>query len=102
MRRKDQPGMALQVARARANLVDYLQRFEFEIAAESTPRHLKNVRVACELLLEKLVRIQGHETLESRAFEEKIARMDKQAKALWEPAQPALVRARPRLSLVPS
>ena len=78
------PGLLLQVERVRTELVDFLQRFEFEIAAESTPRHLKNVGTVCELLLEKMVRIQGHETVETRGYEEKIRLLIHAGKALWE------------------
>lgn len=98
MRRKDQPGMLLQIRRARENVVDFLQRFEFEIAAESTPRHLKNVAVACELLLEKLIRIQGHETLETRGFENALADLVEKGRRLWEVERPS---SPPRLSVVP-
>ena len=99
MRRKDTPGMLLQIARARAEFIDYLQRWEFEIVAESTPRHLKNVGTAAKLLLEKLIRIQRHETLETREYEMKLAALEIRSKRLWEPApEETTVR---RLSLVP-
>lgn len=94
------PGNHLQVERVRGQLEDFLQRFEFEVAAESTPRHLHNVRAVCVLLCEKLVRLQGHETLETRAYEEKIETLTARGKALWEPAKP-LAKGRPRLSLIP-
>ena len=95
------PGHLLQVARARGELVDFVQRWEFEIAAESTPRHLKNVATACRLLLEHMIRIQGHETLETREFEMKLTALSIRSERLWsaEP-EPVVKKARPSLRLV--
>ncbi len=95
------PGHLLQVNRARGELVDFIQRWEFEIAAESTPRHLKNVATACRLLLEHMIRIQGNESLETRAFELKLKALAIRSERLWGAEPEAVVKkARPTLRLV--
>lgn len=93
------PGHLLQVARARDEFIDFLRRWEFEVLAESTPRVLKLAGTAAALLLEKLIRIQGHETLETREYEMKLAALEIRSKRLWEPG-PVPRSARGRLRLV--
>ncbi len=100
MKRKDRPGMLLQVARARQEFIHYLRRWEFEIVAKAKYGHLENVGTACKLLLEKLIRIQGHETLETREYEMKLAALTVRSERMWEPEQPGLRKARPSLRLV--
>ncbi len=97
------PGNHLQVERVRQQLFEFISRFEMELDAESTPRHIDNVQAVCVLLLEKLVRLQGYETVQTRALEERIDRLAAKGQALWSaaPAAPAVVKAKPRLSLIP-
>lgn len=93
------PGLLLQVAKVRGEINRWLTHWRTEIQAETCPRHLDCARVLCEELLAKMVRIQGYETLETRGYEDAIARLvDKQAGA-WSPEP--LKKAKPRLSLVP-
>lgn len=93
------PGMLLQVARVRSELDHWLKHWQTEIKAESCPRHLECAEALSSALVEKLIRVQGHETLETRAYEEKIDRMGALSRAMWAPA-PGVKRARPRLTIV--
>ncbi len=102
MKRKDRPGMALQIHKAKSEFSHYLARWEFELRNGSKLGHLENVGMACKLLLEKLIRIQGHETLETRSFEMQLAALEIRSKRMWErgPELRSVKRARPRLTLV--
>jgi len=102
VKRKDRPGMALQIHKARTEFLHYLARWEFEVRNRAKLGHLENVGKACELLLEKLVRIQGHETLETRGFEMQCTTLAIRSKRLWEPGPTprSVSKARPRLTLV--
>lgn len=92
----------LQVSRARAEFLHFVGRWEYELRARSTASHLDNVGTACKLLLEKLIRIQGHETLETREFEMRLATLDIRSSRMWEPGpeRRSVSKARARLRLV--
>jgi hypothetical protein len=94
--------MLLQVQRARAELTHFIGRWEFEVRARSSASHLDNVGTACGLLLEKMIRIQGHETEETRRYEIRLAALQLQSRRLWEPGpeRRSVAKARARLRLV--
>ena len=91
--------MLVQVARVRTELDHWLRHWQTEIKAESCPRHLECSEKLCVELLARMVRVQGYETLETRAYEEKIALLAHGSRVLWEP-EPKAIKARPRLTLV--
>jgi len=91
----------IQVARVRSELDHWLRHWQTEIKAETVPRHLSCAETLCTELLSRLVRVQGYETTETRAYEEKIALLAHGSRVLWEPA-PRAIKARPRLTLVRS
>ena len=95
------PGMLLQVAKVRGELYRWMTHYHTEIRAESSPRHLECAKALCEELLEKMVRVQGYETQETRGLEIRIEQLSRMAEEYWRPA-PELKKARPRLSLVPT
>lgn len=90
--------MLLQVSRIRAELDHWLDHWQTEIKAETCPRHLDCARLVSQLLLEKMVRIQGYETQETRAYETRIELLDRAGKAMWEP--PPNRSERPSLRIV--
>jgi hypothetical protein len=94
------PGMLLQVARVRSELDHWLRHWQTEIKAETVPRHLSCAETLCSELLSRMVRVQGYETQETRAYEAKIEMLARASADMWEPAIPKRSE-RPRLSLVP-
>jgi hypothetical protein len=94
------PGVLLQVAKVRGELTRWMLHYQTEIRAESCPRHLECAKALCLELLEKMVRVQGYETQETRLLELRIEMMARTAEEMWRPA-PELKKAKPRLSLVP-
>ena len=89
----------LQVARVRTELDHWLRHWQTEIKAETVPRHLSCAEALCAELLARLVRVQGYESLETRAYEERIALLAHGSRVLWEPELKP-IKARPRLTLV--
>lgn len=92
------PGNHLAIERARSRLRDGLDTLEKELLNRSIYRHILTAQDYCQLLLADMIRIQGHETLETRAYEE---RLDILAKTVRDTIAREPVKARPRLSLIP-
>ncbi len=92
------PGNHLAIERARIRLRDGLDTLEREVLGRSLYRHIETALGYCQLLLQDMVRIQGNETLETRAYEE---RLDLLARTVRDQMAREPVKARPRLSLIP-
>jgi len=89
------PRKLLQAERLRRELEDWLSRFDLELRVGSPPRHLDPIGQVCALLLEKLVRVQA-ETVETRAFAERIAALAQRGLDLWKrPPVPLVAPADP-------
>ena len=84
--------------RTRKTLDKYIERFELELDAESTPRHLETACMVCTLLLDKLEGMTGR-TEETVAYTRRLQALTARGVAMWTPA-PGPVKARPRLRLV--
>lgn len=85
------PEKLLVAQQTRAQLEDYLARYDLEIRLQSPPRHLEPIATVCALLLDRLRACTGA-TLETRAFADRIGALTARAIEIWK---------RPAASVVP-
>lgn len=87
--------------RTRKSLDRYIERFVFELDAESTPRHLETVAMCCTLLLDKLEEMTGR-TEETVSYTRRLQALTARGVEMWTPCDgcPGPAKAKPRLRLV--
>ena len=96
------PRKLYMAQRTRKSLDEYIGEFEFELAAQSCPRHLTHVAYVCSLLLDKLEEMTGR-TEETVAYTRQLRALNTRGVEMWRPRPddgPGPVKARPRLRLV--
>ena len=95
------PPKRYQAQLLRRELDEWIDRWRFEIRAESTQHHLRNVGTVCALLYEKWCKLQGYQTAETKAYADQIDDLAVLSERMWE-AEPLMpvVKARPSLRVV--